>query len=376
MKSLASVAVVAALAVVAVVAVVACATSRSERPRTSDASYFDAAWWVCRPDLPSDACRGDLATTVIAADGSRTIEPHAPAHDATIDCFYIYPTVDLSIIPGNHVDFSDLSKIRKTAAAQIARFSEVCNVFAPLYRQATIATYFSTKGDQQHFFDVAYSDVAAAFDAYLARFDRGHEIVIIGHSQGSQMAARLLRERFDRDPAMRARLLVAMPIGFTVDIPDGATTGGTFATLAPCVRADETGCIVSYLSIRDGDAPNKLTNQVPEGHHALCVDPTDRATLRESVFPAEGKRDIATPYVSVKDFYAAHCTHDPKGRDYLALREVPQPGDRRPHLVDLDHSAGGLGLHRYDLQFTQGDLIELVRTKARAPASSPGAGRR
>jgi pimeloyl-ACP methyl ester carboxylesterase len=350
-----------------VVVLVACATSRSEQPRTSDASYFDAAWWVCRPDLPSDACRGDLTTTVIAADGTRTIEPHAPARDATVDCFYIYPTVDLSIIPGNHVDFSDLSTIRRTAAAQIARLSEVCNVFAPLYRQATIATYFSTKGDQKHFFDVAYSDVAAAFDAYLARFARGHKLVIIGHSQGSQMAARLLQERFDRDPAMRARLLVAMPIGFTVDIPNGATTGGTFTTLAPCKGAGETGCVLSYLSIRDGDSPNKLTNRVPEGHHALCVSPTARATLRESVFPTpkDAKRlGVTTPYVAVKDFYAAHCTDDRDGRDYLALKEVPQPDDRRPHLVDLDNSAGGLGLHRYDLQFTQGDLIELVRTKS------------
>jgi pimeloyl-ACP methyl ester carboxylesterase len=349
---------------VVVISIVACATSRSEQPRTSDASYFDAAWWVCRPDLPSDACRGDLATTVIGADGAKTIEPHAPARDAAIDCFYIYPTVDLSIIPGNHVDFSDLSTIRKTAAAQIARFSEVCNVYAPLYRQATIATYFSTKGDQNHFFEVAYSDIAAAFDAYLARFDRGHKLVIIGHSQGSQMAARLLQERFDRDPAMRARLLVAMPIGFTVDIPNGATTGGTFTTLAPCTRADETGCLVSYLSIRDGDSPNKLTNKVPKEHHALCVDPTDRPTLRESVFPASRKLGVTTPYVAVKDFYAAHCTDDKDGRDYLALKEVPQPDDRRPHLVDLDKSAGGLGLHRYDLQFTQGDLIELVRAKA------------
>jgi hypothetical protein len=179
------------------------------------------------------------------------------------------------------------------------------------------------------------------------------------------MAARLLQERFDRDPAMRARLLVAMPIGFTVDIPNGATTGGTFSTLAPCTRADETGCLVSYLSIHDGDSPNKLTNKVPKDHHALCVDPTDRQTLRESVFPASGtKLGVTTPYLSVKDFYAAHCTDDKDGRDYLALKEVPQPDDRRPHLVDLDKSAGGLGLHRYDLQFTQGDLIELVRAKA------------
>jgi hypothetical protein len=344
-------------------ALVACSTSRHEQVRTTDAAYLEPQWWVCRPDLPSDGCRGDLATTVLLADGSRVIEPHAPAHDATIDCFYIYPTVDLSLVPGNHVDFTDLAKIRATAAAQIARFSEVCNVYAPLYRQATIATYFATKGDQTKFFDVAYSDIAEAFHAYLTHFDRGHRIVIIGHSQGSQMAARLLNDLFDQDPAMRARLLVAMPIGFTVEIPNAAATGGTFQHLAPCTRVDETQCIVSYLTIADGDSPNKLTNKVPEGRHALCVDPTDRPTLRESVFPVTSKKlGVTTPYVSLRDFYRAHCTDDPHGRNYLAISEMPD--DPRPHLIDLGKSMGGLGLHKYDLQFTQGDLIELIRAKA------------
>ncbi len=346
---------------------IACSTSRSEQIRTSSAPYRDAAWWVCRPDLEHDICHGDLSTTVIAADGTRTVESHVPAHDAPVDCFYVYPTVDLSLIPGNHVDFSDLSTIRKTAAAQIARFSEVCNVYAPLYRQATIATYFSTRGDQRRFFDVAYSDVAAAFHAYLVHFDRGHRIAIIGHSQGSQLAARLLRDTFDQDPALRARLLVAMPIGFTVDVPDGAATGGTFAHLAACRTPDETACVVSYLSIREGDEPNKLTNNVPPGHHAMCVDPAPRPTLRESVFPAAGsKLGITTPYVAVRDFYRAACRSEPEGRDYLTIAEAPVPGDRRPHLVDLGKSMGGLGLHRYDLQFTQGDLIELIRLKSAA----------
>jgi hypothetical protein len=342
-----------------VVVIIACSTSRHEDVRTSSAAYLDAAWWVCRPDLATDACRGDLTTTVLLADGSSRVEPHTPAHDAAIDCFYIYPTVDLSLVPGNHVDFSNDAKIRATAAAQIARFSEVCNVYAPLYRQATIATYFSTKGDQHHFFDVAYSDIEAAFDAYLATWNHGHRIAIIGHSQGSQMAARLLQEKFDNDPAMRARLLVAMPIGFTVEVPDG-----TFKHLEPCVRPDETGCIVSYLSIADGDAPNKLTNKVSAGHHALCVNPSQTGTLRESVFPTSGtKLGFETPYVALRDFYQAHCTNDPSGRDYLAISETPN--DPRPKLIDLGKSMGGLGLHKYDLQFTQGDLIELIRAKAR-----------
>lgn len=340
-------------------ALVACATSRNEQVRTSSEDYRDAKWWVCRPDLPTDACRGDLATTILEPDGKRTVEQHAPARDSKVDCFYIYPTVDLSLLPGNHVDFSNLDEIKKTAAAQIARFSEVCNVYSPLYRQATIATYFSTKGDKEHFFDVAYSDIAAAFAVYRAQFAADHRIVIIGHSQGSQMAMRLLNDVFDNDPAMRARLVVAMPIGFTVEVP------GTFPHLKPCESADQTGCVVSYLSIAAGDEPSRFVNKVPKGSHALCVAPNEASTLRESVFPSRGK--YPTPYVAVRDYYTAHCLDEPNGSNYLAIAEAPWPNDQRPHLVDLGKSNGGLGMHVYDLQFTQGDLIELIRRKISRP---------
>jgi Protein of unknown function (DUF3089) len=351
---------------ISILLLAACSASRHEQVRTSSAPYRDAAMWLCRPDLPTDACRGDLTTTEIAADNSRAIKPHPIAPERPVDCFYIYPTLDLSLVPGNHTDFADTSKQRDTAAAQVARFSEICNTYAPLYRQATIATYLSSQDDQNRIFDVAYSDVAAAFHAYLTHFDRGRPIVIIGHSQGSQMAARLLHDTFDQDPALRKRLLVAFPIGFTVDVPNGATTGGTFQTLAPCASRDELACIVSYLSIAEGDSPNGLTNKVPAGHHAACVDPSPTELLGESIFPTKkrgAKYGITTPYVSVVGFYRAHCDDRPDGRDYLEIAEARGSGDQRPSFVDLGKSHGGLGLHVYDFQFAQGDLIELVKHK-------------
>ncbi|HUJ62578.1 MAG TPA: DUF3089 domain-containing protein [Kofleriaceae bacterium] len=347
---------------------VACsAPSRSEQPRTSSAAYRDPAMWLCRPDLPGDACRGDLATTELLPDGGKLVRAHAPATDAPVDCFYIYPTIDLNLIPGNHVDFSNLASFRKTAGAQIARLSEVCNIYAPLYRQATIATYVSSRGDQQHFFDVAYSDVAAAFHAYLLHFDRGKPIVIVGHSQGAQHAAHLLRDTFDQSDALRPRLLVALPIGFTVDLPDGATTGGTFEHLAPCTRPDETACFVAYMSLRAGDPPSVFAAKLPPGHHAACVDPATGPTLRESVFPTgdrAGKLGVTTPYVSVSGFYRAACETFRDGRAFLAIAEAREPGDRRPSLIDLGNPIGGL--HIYDMQLAQGDLIELVRVKTAA----------
>ena len=338
--------------------------SRDEHVRTTSTVYRDPSMWLCRPDLPTDACRGDRAITEIGASGDRIVRGDPIPSDAPIDCFYIYPTVDLALVPGNHTDFSDLARIRATAGAQVGRFSDVCNVYAPLYRQATIATYVSSKGDQQHFFDVAYSDIAAAFHAYLVHFDRGKPIVIVGHSQGAQMAARLLHDTFDQSAALRSRLLVAMPIGFSVEVPDGRTTGGTFDHLAPCTRRDETGCYVAFMSVVQGDTPSSFVKKPPPGHHDVCVDPAAGDTLAESVFPS-GDR-ATTPYVAVKDFYRARCTTRPDGRAFLEISEARVPDDRRPSLVDLDKFHGGLGLHVFDFQLTQGDLVELIRTKAAA----------
>jgi pimeloyl-ACP methyl ester carboxylesterase len=349
------------LAIVCVVA--ACSVpSRSEHVRTSSTAYRDPDMWLCRPDLPTDACRIDMTTTELGADGTRAVASHHSAVDAPIDCFYVYPTVDLNLIPGNHVDFSDTAKMAKAAAAQIARFTEVCNVYAPLYRQATIATYVSSKGDQRHFFDVAYSDIAAAFHEYLQHFDRGRPIVIIGHSQGSQMAAHLLKDTFDQSDELRPRLLVAMTIGFSVEVPDGADTGGTFQHLAPCKGPDQTSCVIAYRTIAEGDTPSSI-GEAPPGHHVLCVDPSDHALLSESVF--RSKDGIKTPFTSVRELYRAHCITDARGHGFLAIAEARVPGDQRPSLIDLGSSHGGIGLHVYDIQVAQGDLVELIRHKAR-----------
>jgi len=72
------------------------------------ATYQDPRMWICRPDLPNDACRGDLTATEIRLDGTRTIVPQHSAAAPAVDCFYVYPTVDYGWFAGNHTDFSDV----------------------------------------------------------------------------------------------------------------------------------------------------------------------------------------------------------------------------------------------------------------------------
>ena len=171
--------------------------------------YETASAWLCRPDLPLDACRGDLDATELRPDGTTAVIPFVPAASPSVDCFYVYPTVDMGMFPGNHGDFADLSRMNEVAKAQVARFGRVCRIFAPLYRQVTIGTYFAPAATREELLAIAFSDVLEAFRWYMAHAQATQKVVLVGHSQGAEMIIRLLRTFFDGDPAMREKLLLA-----------------------------------------------------------------------------------------------------------------------------------------------------------------------
>lgn len=74
--------------------------------------YDDPALWLCHPDKDpgDDQClTHDLSATVVAPDGSTTVVPHTPVDAPEFDCFYVYPTVDLRLTPGQTENFDDIS---------------------------------------------------------------------------------------------------------------------------------------------------------------------------------------------------------------------------------------------------------------------------
>src|SRR6185436_18280123 len=97
--------------------------------------YSNPKTWLCRPGA-SDACKVDLTTTVVTADGKLTKEEWAANPNAPIDCFYVYPTVSTDRAPNSDMtpDAAELNVIRQ----QFARFGSKCRLFAPIYRQITL----------------------------------------------------------------------------------------------------------------------------------------------------------------------------------------------------------------------------------------------
>jgi hypothetical protein len=357
----------------------------------NSARYADPSLWLCRPDLPTDQCRGnDLDATAIQPDGSLVIEPHVAAPDPGYDCFYIYPTVDLSGTPGNHTDFSDVSLELDPLLSQAARFTGQCRVFAPLYRQVTIGTYGSPDPPRQSYFDLAYSDVEDAFKQYMARYNHGRDFVIMGHSQGTFMVTQLLQNIIDPDPRLRARLISALLIGGSVTVPDGETVGGTFQNLPLCTSADQTGCVIAYRSYAEGFPPANGSNAVGgEGMDTACTNPAalggGKAYFAETYLPlivnqplfrigTDTGFSITTPFAAFPAFYTGECVKDDRGKSYLQIGVEPQPGDQRHNPIPFDApvlSPAVLGTHILDYNFALGDLIPLVQHQAALLQAGP-----
>lgn len=343
----------------ALVALVSCAGA-APAPRTvAPLSYSDASRWVCLPGAASDACKTELTATVIAPDGTRSVVTHRPAKDPKVDCFYVYPTVDNELVPGNHDDFRDTHRERNTTLAQVGLFTETCAVWAPLYRQVTIGTYLRPPERLERGLAFAFADVEAAFREFLSRTSPERKMVLVGHSQGAGMVIRLLRKFFENDPAMRERLLLAMPIGADLDT-------SAFANVPLCTKANETGCIVTYRSYTATD-PVEVE---PRWQKGACVNPAtiDGGTGRfsRSFFPIMGDvrrfmrniDGIETPYVELHDHYAGRCATTPSGFAYLGVTESsPGPFDMHKRFFKM-------GLHLVDMQIPEGDLADMISRRA------------
>ncbi len=292
----------------------------------------------------------------------------------------MYPTVDLELRPGNHRDLTDTTRMANVTFAQAAQLQQVCALYAPLYHQVTLGTYLQPRERLEAGLALAFADVERAFAEYLAKYDRGRKLVLIGHSQGAEMVVRLVKRFFEPDPKLRDRLLFAMPIGGDVETAPGSDRGGTFVNLPICTKEGQVGCVVAYRSWAQDRAVVPGRTAPPAGRVTACVSPADVAgtaphELARSIFhltPEAAKHlhgidDVRTPFVAFTGYYRASCADGPAGFRTLSVDVKGQPGDARPPPIDFERDLpkngllATLGLHLLDLQLPQGDLIELIR---------------
>jgi Protein of unknown function (DUF3089) len=342
--------------------------------------------WLCRPGQANDPCLAGLTTTVFRRNGTRQVVPAAPAKSPPVDCFYVYPTVS-----NQHTVNANLQAgLRETAVAvtQASRFSQVCNVYAPVYRQITLGALDHPSRITLPDALLAYASVLSAFRDYLAHDNHGRGIVFIGHSQGASILIRLLQREVDDNPALRKRLVSALVLGGNVTVRQGGTVGGDFAHIPACTSATETGCVVAYSSFATTPPVNSqfarttsdagvplLATRRPSGAplQILCVNPAAPSggsapldpylpSFAFGAFSAATTPAVQTPWVAFPSAYTGRCT---SSGNATWLQVTPVAGAAAGAGLTRAQQPE-IGLHVLDVNIALGNLVRLVRSEAAA----------
>ena len=350
---------------------------------TPPPDYGKPTSWLCLPGR-SDLCSTPLATTSLNPNGYGSTGRSEVARDASVDCFYVYPT--MSRDGGMNSDLTPRDGEEKAAVvSQFARFAGACRTFAPMYRQMTIGAVAAAAAgaDVSRPAMLAYADVRSAWKEYLAKHNKGRPYVLIGHSQGSLMLQQLIANEIEGKPEAKRMKLAIIP-GFNLMVPQGKLVGGTFKQTPLCSSPGQTGCVLSWVSFRERNVPPAgaifgvadkpgmtvaCTNPARPG--ATGWVPLDSYWNARLGLPVPGgpikwstEGDPPSPFLRTEGLVSARCVQDgPRG--YLSIRTNADPKDKRTDRIGGEVSVLGMfipgwGMHLADMSAPMGDLIQQV----------------
>jgi len=271
-------------------------------------AYADPKLWIARPDMAGDNPARWLP------QGYR---PDAAPVDAAV--FFVHPTTYLKKAHWNApLDDADANRIAGVITRATASvFNDSTDIWVPRYRQATFGAFVTEAPEARQAHDQAYADVAQAFDAFIAAQPADRPIVLAGHSQGSFIIKRLLKEKIAGTPLAR-RIAAAYVIGWLVDTDRDLPAMG----LPACAAPDQAGCVISYLSFTD-DGDTAIMRDAYErfagaggsaAPHYLCSNPltgriggTAPAAQNQATLVPDAKFESAS---LGKDLAGARCAED------------------------------------------------------------------
>jgi hypothetical protein len=360
--------------------------------------YSQQGSWLCLPGK-NDICSTPLKTTALNPNGYGSTGLSPVAKDAGIDCFYVYPTVSRD--DGTNSDLNPGGGEEKAAVqVQFARFAGTCRTFAPIYRSMTVGliTAVAAGADFKTPFATAYGDVRSAWKEYITKYNKGRPFVLVGHSQGSWMLQTLIAQEIEGKPIARQMKLAIIP-GFNVLVPQGKLVGGTFKSTPICSKPGQTGCVMTWTSYREKNAPPPGAvfgySELP-GMTVACTNPARPgatewvpldsywfALSRQPVpggpieWSAEGPPP--SPFLRTEGLVSARCVNEgPRG--YLSIRTNADPKDKRTDRIGGEVGALGFfipgwGMHLADMNAPLGDLIREVEEVSPPARTAPRSAR-
>lgn len=323
----------------------------SPSPLATDAFAGDAMW-VSRPDLRNDPSRWVPEGLVEDADRLGAA------------VFFVHPTSYFETSRWNApLDDKETDATTRRYVKQIASpFNRGGDVYAPRYRQATFGAFLTDSSDARSALDIAYGDVAQAFDAFLESIDSDRPIILAGHSQGSFHLRRLLAERIAGTPLARrivAAYLIGWPISLARDVPE--------LGLPACTQAQQTGCVISWQSfaepadttliVQSANRLGWLDGSHADGRPFLCSNPL--AGMKTAAAPASANAgalriDSASAEATLLDSgVPGRCNTD----GFLLIGDPPDMGS---------FVLPGNNYHVYDIPLFWRNVRSDVETRTRA----------
>ncbi|MEZ5039392.1 MAG: DUF3089 domain-containing protein [Saprospiraceae bacterium] len=211
---------------------------------STNPDYSQLENWAAHPEKSDPADRNPNGVT------------QASQMDDKVDVFFLHPTTYTGKKGQRNWngDLKDGKLNERTDGSTILYQASIFNgagrVFAPRYRQAHLHAYFTKDtSSSQAAFELAYSDVKAAFQYYLDHYNQGRPIIIASHSQGTTHGVRLLKEFFDKQP-LQAQLVAAYLVGMPV-------LKSAFVAIPPCETPTDTNCFCSWRTYKKDYLPKK-----------------------------------------------------------------------------------------------------------------------
>jgi hypothetical protein len=372
---------VAALILCVAVMLGAVSAPAASAPSGHEAASTSHTVWLCRPALADDPCTTSWASTAVSADGSTKVtRSETSTTSSKFDCFYVYPTV--STQRKDNANLTVQAGEIGTAVAQASRVSQVCRVWAPMYRQRTSTSLAKGLGGDPAADQLAYASLLSGWEGYLAHDNDARPVIFIGHSQGAAMLIRLLHDKVDPSAKLRAQMVSAIILSGNVQVPTGKDVGGSFAHIPTCDSSRATGCVIAYSTF--GSEPPPTTNfgrpgqgvslqsgqSISKGEQVACVNPANFSSAPSSLLPyflsttsSVPGATVRTPWVAFPGLYTAQCERK-GGSTWLQASATATTGDRRPTVTA---SLGpDWGYHLDDVNLALGNLVKDVKDEEAA----------